>query len=155
MRSKSLTISSTGSGSSDVVDDTSPQLGGDLDLNGQRIITARSNESIILDPAGTGTIELNANTNVTGNLTATGNIVANGNINLGDAAGDQVRVTGVFEADQLQIDGTTLTSTITNGDVTILGNGTGGVVISDITIKILMLSMMQLLESKTTTATLS
>ena len=26
-----------------------------------------------LDPNGTGTVELNANTNVTGNLTATGN----------------------------------------------------------------------------------
>ena len=124
----------TSAEANDIKEDTSPQLGGDLDLNGQRIITARSNESIILDPAGTGTIELNANTNVTGNLTATGNIVANGNINLGDAAGDQVKVTGVFEADQLQIDGTTLTSTITNGDVTILGNGTGGVVISDVTI---------------------
>ena len=118
----------------DIKEDTSPQLGGNLDLNGQKIITARSNESITLDPAGTGTIELNANTNVTGNLTATGNIIANGNINLGDAAGDQVKVTGVFEADQLQIDGTTLTSTITNGDVTILGNGTGGVIISDVTI---------------------
>ncbi len=124
----------TSAEANDIKEDTTPQLGGDLDLNGQRIITARSNESIILDPAGTGTIELNANTNVTGNLTATGDIVANGNINLGNAAGDQVKVTGVFEADSLQIDGTTLTSTITNGDVTILGNGTGGVVISDVTI---------------------
>jgi len=118
----------------DLLEDSSPQLGGDLDVNGRKITSARSNENIILDPAGTGTIELNANTNVTGNLTATGNIFANGNINLGDAAGDQVKVTGVFEADQLQIDGTTLTSTVTNGAVTIQGNGTGGVNVADITI---------------------
>ena len=124
----------------DIKDDSTPQLGGDLDVNGQKIITARSNEQIVLDPAGTGTVELNANTNVTGNLTAsgnitaTGNIFANGNINLGNASGDQTKVVGVFEADQLQIDGTTLTSTVTNGAVTIEGNGTGGVNVADVTI---------------------
>ena len=118
----------------DLIEDTTPQLGGDLDINGHKITTARSNENIVLDPAGTGTVEINANTNVTGNITATGDIVANGNINLGNAAGDQVKVTGVFEADQLQIDGTTLTSTVTNGAVTIQGHGTGGVNIADITI---------------------
>ena len=51
----------------DLKEDSTPQLGGDLDVNGQKIISARSNEQIILDPNGTGTVELNANTNVTGN----------------------------------------------------------------------------------------
>ena len=37
-----------------VLEDTSPQLGGDLDVNGQRITSARSNEDIILLPNGTG-----------------------------------------------------------------------------------------------------
>ena len=109
--------------------DLSPQLGGDLDINGHNIVSARTNENIRIIPAGTGTVELESNVNVTGNLTATGDITANGNINLGDAAGDQVKVTGVFEADQLQIDGTTLTTTLTNGDVTITGNASGGVVV--------------------------
>ena len=118
----------------DILDDTSPQLGGNLDINGFNITSARSNENIRIIPNGTGTVELEANTNVTGNLTATGNIFANGNINLGDGAGDQTKVTGVFEADQLQIDGTTLTSTVTNGSVTIQGNATGGVNVADITI---------------------
>ena len=59
---------------------------------------------------------------------------SNGNINLGNASGDQTKVVGVFEADQLQIDGTTLTSTVTNGAVTIQGNGTGGVNVADVTI---------------------
>ena len=118
----------------DILDDTSPQLGGNLDINGFNITSARSNENIRIIPNGSGTVELEANTNVTGNLTATGNIFANGNINLGDGAGDQTKVTGVFEADQLQIDGTTLTSTVTNGSVTIQGNATGGVNVADITI---------------------
>ena len=117
----------------DILDDTSPQLGGNLDINGFNITSARSNENIRIIPNGTGTVELEGTTNVTGSLTATGNIFANGNINLGDGAGDQTKVTGVFEADQLQIDGTTLTSTVTNGDVTITGNATGGVIIENLT----------------------
>ena len=117
----------------DIKEDTTPQLGGDLDLNGHKITTARSNENIVLDPAGTGTIELNANTNVTGTITATGNIFANGNINLGNSSGDQTKVVGVFEADNIQIDGTTITTNTTNGSVSITGNGTGGVNIDNLT----------------------
>ena len=117
----------------DIIEDTSPQLGGDLDVSTFDIVSV-SDRNIDIDPNGTGTIELKANTNITGNLVATGDITANGNINLGDAAGDQVKVTGVFEADQLQIDGTTLTSTITNGDITITSMGGGSVIVEGITI---------------------
>jgi len=53
------------SGQNDIVDDGSPQLGGDLDLNGNNI---------------TGT----------GNIDITGTITATGNINLGDGAGGDV-----------------------------------------------------------------
>jgi len=52
--------------------ETAPKLGGDLDLNGQKIVTTRSNESIILDPAGSGIIDLNSNTEVTGSFTVSG-----------------------------------------------------------------------------------
>ena len=117
----------------DIIEDTSPQLGGDLDVSTFDIVSV-SDRNIDIDPNGTGTIELKANTNITGNLVATGDITANGNINLGDAAGDQVKVTGVFEADQLRIDGTTLTSTITNGDITITSMGGGSVIVEGITI---------------------
>ena len=112
----------------DIIEDTSPQLGGDLDVSTFDIVSV-SDRNIDIDPNGTGTIELKANTNITGNLVATGDITANGNINLGDAAGDQVKVTGVFEADQLRIDGTTLSSTVTDGDITITSMGGGGSVI--------------------------
>ena len=37
-----------------VIEDTTPQLGGDLDVNGRRITSARSNEDIVLLPNGTG-----------------------------------------------------------------------------------------------------
>jgi hypothetical protein len=38
----------------DLIEDATPQLGGDLDVNGRRITSARSNEDIILLPNGTG-----------------------------------------------------------------------------------------------------
>ena len=130
-----------------------------LRINDNNIEGTRSNEDINLNPSGTGnvifgaiqiagttlsssdssSININENLDVGGNITAsgditaTGNIFAKGNINLGDASGDQTKVTGVFEADQLQIDGTTMTSTVTNGDVTITGNGSGGVNIDNLT----------------------
>ena len=53
----------------DVADDTTPQLGGNLDLNGNNI---------------TGT----------GNINIDGTITATGNINLGDASGDTINVAG-------------------------------------------------------------
>ena len=43
--------------SGDVVDDTTPQLGGDLDVNGNKIVSA-SNGDIVIDPNGTGAIIL-------------------------------------------------------------------------------------------------
>ena len=47
---------------SDVVDDTTPQLGGNLDINGKDIITT-SNANIDLAPHGTGKVVVKGNTN--------------------------------------------------------------------------------------------
>ena len=47
---------------SNVVEDTSPQLGGDLDINGQDIVTT-SNADIELAPNGTGHVTIKGNTN--------------------------------------------------------------------------------------------
>ena len=118
----------------DILEDTTPQLGGDLDINGHNITSARSNENIRIIPNGTGTVELEGDTNVTGTITATGDIFANGNINLGNASGDQTKVIGVFEADQVQIDGTTITTNTTNGAITLTGNATGGVIVENLTV---------------------
>ena len=52
----------SGGGLSDVVLDTTPQLGGDLDMNGQDIVTT-SNADIELNPNGTGKTVLKGNTN--------------------------------------------------------------------------------------------
>ena len=52
----------TGSEISNVVEDTTPQLGGDLDMNGNDIVTT-SNADIDLAPNGTGKVVVKGNTN--------------------------------------------------------------------------------------------
>ena len=47
----------SGSGITDVVDDTSPQLGGDLDVNGNAIVST-SNANIAITPNGSGKVVL-------------------------------------------------------------------------------------------------
>ena len=55
----------------DLVNDTTPQLGGNLDVNSNEI-TSASNGNVVVNPNGTGTIELEAATNITGNTAVTG-----------------------------------------------------------------------------------
>ena len=52
----------TSSGIGNIVEDTSPQLGGNLDMNGADIVTT-SNATIDLAPNGTGTVVVRGNTN--------------------------------------------------------------------------------------------
>ena len=54
----------------DVVDDTSPQLGGDLDVNGNSIISV-SNGNIPLSPNGTGVVQITGNATQSGTLRIT------------------------------------------------------------------------------------
>ena len=73
----------------DILDDTSPQLGGNLDINGFNITSARSNEAIRVIPNGTGTIELEKNTAVTGTLTVSTSL----------ALASGATVTGILDED--------------------------------------------------------
>jgi hypothetical protein len=52
----------TSSAISNIVEDTTPQLGGDLDMNGQDIVTT-SNADLELAPNGTGHVTVKGNTN--------------------------------------------------------------------------------------------
>ena len=61
-----------------------------FEINDNTIRTTDSNANLELGTSGTGSIELLANTNVSGNLHATGNISADGNIVLGDADTDSI-----------------------------------------------------------------
>ncbi len=64
-----------GGGIADIVEDTSPQLGGNLDVNGYSIVSAGDGD-ISIDPGGNGNIILHGNLtiNSAGNFTKTGEI---------------------------------------------------------------------------------
>jgi len=53
-------VVSSATGLTTVVDDTSPELGGDLDVNGFNIVSTVSNENIEIIPNGTGTLSVQA-----------------------------------------------------------------------------------------------
>ena len=61
------------------------------------ISTYTTNSEINLLPNGTGTIELQADTNVTGNLHASGNITFDGNLVFGDTGDDSTRLADTVE----------------------------------------------------------
>ena len=61
-----------------------------FDLENNVISTNQADTNIEFNPNGTGTVEIFADTHVTGNITATGNISSDGNITLGDADTDNV-----------------------------------------------------------------
>ena len=91
----------------DLVGDTTPQLGGDLDVNGNDIVST-SNANIDIVPNGTGDVTLQADTvqigdsnaNATLTTNGTGDLILNtnagtnaGNITLEDGANGHIQVT--------------------------------------------------------------
>jgi cytoskeletal protein CcmA (bactofilin family) len=66
-----------------------------IDIEGNTISTNDSNANIEFNPNGTGSVEILADMNVTGNIHATGNITADGDIVLGDQDTDSI----VFNAE--------------------------------------------------------
>ena len=115
----------------DVVNDTTPQLGGNLDVNGNSI-TSASNGNVVIAPNGTGDVQLdtdtvrvgdsNANatitTNGTGDLTLNTNAGTNsGSVVIADGANNNVTLTAngtgkIAFASDLQVNGTTNNWTI-------------------------------------------
>ena len=78
-----------------VLEDTSPQLGGNLDINGWNITSARSNEAIRIIPNGTGTVELEGATAVTGTFSASAAATLSTSLALASGA----TVTGILDED--------------------------------------------------------
>jgi|TARA_E500000318_G_scaffold8349_1_gene7594 hypothetical protein len=99
---------------SDVVGDTSPQLGGNLDVNGNSI-TSASNGNVVIAPNGTGDVQLDTDTVRVGDANADVTVTTNGtgdltlNTNAGTNSGSVVIADGA------------------NNNVTLTANGTGKV----------------------------
>ena len=100
----------------DLVNDASPQLSANLDVNGNSI-TSTSNGNVVIAPNGTGDVQLDADTVRVGDSNADATITTNG-------TGDLT----------LSTNGGTNSGTIaiadgTNGNISVTPNGTGSVVL--------------------------
>jgi hypothetical protein len=125
------------SGVSDIVEDTTPQLGGNLDVNGNSIVST-SNGDISISPNGTGNVIIDGLSHPQADGTAGQVLQTDGEGNLsfadqsGGGASSAVTVTESPATDPIQIDldnGTVFTldkNTYTNSSITI-SNGSEGV----------------------------
>jgi len=91
------TVNSTGtaSASTDIIINQDLQIDRnaqfeDINISQNNISTTQSNSNLDLSPAGTGTLEIFSNTNITGSLHATGNITMDGNVTIGDENTDNI-----------------------------------------------------------------
>ena len=146
-----------------VVEDTTPQLGGNLDVN-TRSIVSTSNGNITLAPNGTGKVVISGDLQVDGTTTTINSTtldvddinitVAKGAVNAAAANGAGLTVEGPTTAatllyasaddswnlnkktaaielqiDNINVNGNTISSTNTNGTITLTPNGTGDLVL--------------------------
>jgi len=103
---------------SDLVDDTSPQLGGDLDINGNDI-TSASNADVDINPHGTGNVVLKTDLVSVGGGSEIGHISSNGAYDL------------KLDTNSSTNSGSIVITDGANGDIDITTNGTGAIKFND------------------------
>lgn len=118
-----------------------------LTMNGNSITSTDTNGDITLDPNGTGNINLtgpvvhtagdfSATTNTAGNITldatSTGTVSLIGAVSINGALAQtgNSSVTGLLNVDNLRLDGNTISSTDTNGNINLAPNGTGETIVN-------------------------
>ena len=103
----------------DIVNDTSPQLGGDLDINGQDI-TSASNADVDINPHGTGNVVLKTDLVSVGGGSEIGHISSNGAYDL------------KLDTNSSTNSGSIVITDGANGDIDITTNGTGTIKFNDL-----------------------
>ncbi len=122
-------VTSATGGISDVVSDTTPQLGGDLDVNGNAIVSA-SNGNISITPNGSGKVILDGLSHPTSDGSAGQFLKTDGGGNLAfatittDLSGDSTPQLG----GNLDVNGNSIVSA-SNGNIAITPNGSGKVIL--------------------------
>jgi hypothetical protein len=145
---KTVTINASGSsGLANVVEDTTPQLGGALDVNGFAI-TSASNGNISITPNGTGIVSVSSDLNVAGSIIGAANspvvIAPDGtgdvhlntdSVRIGDNNSDATIATrGTGDLILTTNEGSGVEGIIriydgANGNITVTPNGTGNIVL--------------------------
>ena len=126
----------TAYGNSNVVEDTSPQLGGNLDVNGNSIVSA-SNGNISITPNGSGKVIIDGLSHPTADGSANQVLKTDGSGNLSFTTVSSGGLGNISEdttpqlGGDLDVDGNAIVST-SNGNIAITPNGSGKVVIDGI-----------------------
>lgn len=126
----------TAYGNSNLVEDTSPQLGGNLDVNGNSIVSA-SNGNISITPDGTGKVIIDGLSHPTADGSANQVLKTDGSGNLSFTTMASGGLGNVSEdttpqlGGDLDVNGNAIVSA-SNGNIAITPNGTGKVVIDGI-----------------------
>ena len=110
----------------DVVDDTSPQLGGNLDVNGFDIIST-SNADVDIVPNGTGDVTLQADTVKVGDSGAAAILTSNGAGTLTVTTGGATDL--ILNTNSGTNSGVIQITDAANGNIAITPNGSGNVVL--------------------------
>jgi hypothetical protein len=114
----------------DVVDDTSPQLGGNLDVNGFDIVST-SNADIDLVPNGTGDVTLQADTVKVGDAGAAAVLTSNGAGTLTVTTGGATDL--ILNTNSGTNSGVIQITDAANGNIAITPNGSGNIVLDGLT----------------------
>ena len=139
-----------------ISDDTTPQLGGNLDINGFNIVSAQSNQDIVISPSGTGGViasnirlagttissddsslitvaeglQVNGATNIDGAVTATSTMAVTGATTLSSTLAVTGATTMSAGLTATSLTTNTISSNGSNADLSIQPSGTGDVLIS-------------------------
>jgi hypothetical protein len=114
---------------------------GNIQITGNTIATLNTDGDIVLDPNGTGQVQIVSSANVTGNITLSGFVSATGNISANYFLGNGSQLTGVAASsvDANALVGNTLSSNVlyssltqvgTLSNVSVTGNATAGNVLT-------------------------
>jgi len=114
----------------DVVDDTSPQFGGNLDVNGFDIVST-SNADIDLVPNGTGDVVLSADTVKVGDSGAAAVLTSNGAGTLTVTTGGATDL--ILNTNSGTNSGVIQITDAANGNIAITPNGSGNIVLDGLT----------------------
>ena len=107
---------SSGGGINDIVEDTTPQLGGDLDVNSRKIVST-NNGNIDLDPDGTGKVIINAELQMT----------SGGGIFAYDPGAQKFTFDYPIQTSNLKIQSNEIVAMNSNGNIALNPDGTGKV----------------------------
>lgn len=103
-----------------------------ISLNGNSLITTDVNGDLTIRPNGTGSVLLTSSKVSTS--TTTGALVVTGGVGIGGAlyVSGAISSATQLDVDNIRVDGNAITSTDTNGNITVTPNGTGKTIIANI-----------------------